>query len=311
MTFRTPLLAVTLAALALAGCEGTAGGPSGDADLTGISEADPFEQFAYNAGFQSAEQFLAQDSSFNFERFRDGFRAGLDGDSVEIAYALGLQYGLQFSQDTVLNIDSDIFLAGVREGLAREEARLTPEQAQRAQAAIEDSVQVRQLRSQAAANPMARQRLDQISQNAVRADSFLTAVSQRPGVQRAPSGLLYEVQEEGTGPSPTPGDRVAIRYEGRFANGEVFDQSGEEPTVLPIGGVVEGFREALLGMRVGGQRTIYLSPDLAYGLTGSPGPGGQGGIPPNSALVFDLELVDIVGQQQQPQGLPEGFLPGQ
>ncbi len=64
-------------------------------------------------------------------------------------------------------------------------------------------------------------------------------------------------------------------------------------------------------MRVGGQRTIYLSPDLAYGLTGSPGPGGQGGIPPNSALVFDLELVDIVGQQQQPQGLPEGFLPGQ
>lgn len=301
MTLRTPTLAVALAAVALAGCEGTAGGPSGDADLTNIAEASAFEQFAYNAGYESAAQFLAQDSSFNFERFRDGFRAGIAGDSVEIAYALGLQYGFQFAQDTLLNVDPDLFLAGVRERLAGEDARITPEQFQRAQAVIEDSLQIRQLRAQAGTNPLARRQLDDVSRNAVRSDSFLTAVAGRPGVQRTESGLLYEVEEEGSGPSPSADDRVAVEYVGRFANGEVFDQSEEgQPAVFPVAAVVEGFREALLDMRVGGRRTIYLPPDLAYGLTGSPGPGGQGGIPPNTALVFDLTLVDIVSGQEQP-----------
>ncbi len=63
-----------------------------------------------------------------------------------------------------------------------------------------------------------------------------------------------------------------------------------------------GFAEALKGMRVGEQRTVYLPPNLAYGSQGAPGPGGQGGIPPNAALVFDLTLVEILGGQSMPQG---------
>ena len=310
MTLRLPLFALALAAVAFAGCEGTAGGPSGDADLSGIAEADPFEQIAYNAGYQSGEQFLAQDSSFSFERFRDGLRAGLDGDSTEIAYALGLQYGLQLRQDSIANLDPNIFLTGVREGLAGDSARISEDQLQRIQASVEDSIQIRQLRSRAQTDPQAQQRLRDISQNATRADSFLTAVRGREGVQATASGVLYTVDTPGDGPSPSLGDQVAINYVGQFANGEVFDQSEEgQPAVLPVRAVVPGFQEALLDMKVGETRTVYLPPDQAYGLTGSPGPGGQGGIPPNAALQFTITLVDIV--QNQSQGLPQGFLPGQ
>lgn len=304
MTLRLPLLTALLAAVALAGCEGTAGGPTGDADLEGIADADVFEQFAYTAGFQTGEQFVGQDSTFSFDRFRDGLRAGLSGDSAEIAYAVGLQYGLQLRQDTLLGVDPNVFLAGVREALQGGESRLTEEQAQRVQTAIEDSLQLRQLRTQASTNPQARQRLDAIAQNAAVADTFLTNAARRPGTRRTATGVVFEVSEVGDGPSPTANDRVAVEYVGRLPNGEVFDQSeAGQPAVFSVGGVVPGFREALLDMRVGGQRTVYIPPDQAYGLAG------QGSIPPNSALVFDLTLVEVL--PSAPQGLPPGLFQGQ
>ncbi len=310
MTLRLPLFALALAAVVMSGCEGTAGGPAGDADLAGIAEADPFDQIAYNAGYQSGEQFLAQDSSFSFERFRDGLRAGLDGDSAEIGYALGLQYGLQLRQDTVANLDPDIFLAGVREGLAGEEARISEDQLQRIQASVEDSIRIRQIRGQARTNPQAQEQLRLISRNATSADSFLTAVRSRDGVEETATGVLYTVDAPGSGATPSLTDRVAINYVGQFPNGQVFDQSGDEPAVLPVRAVVPGFQEALLDMQVGETRTVYLPPSQAYGLAGSPGPGGQGGIPPNSALQFTITLVEILPGQPQ-GGAPQGFLPGQ
>ncbi len=309
MTLRLPLSLVALAALVMAGCEGSAGGPSGDTDLSDIANADPFEQIAYNAGYQSGQQFLSQDSSFSFERFRDGLRAGLNGDSAEIGYALGLQYGLQLRQDTIANLDPDVFLAGVREGLAGDSVRISEDQLGRIQSAVEDSIQIRQIRNRAKTDPQAQQRLRDIARNAASADSFLTAARSGDGIQETNTGVLYTVDEAGSGASPSLTDRVAINYVGRFSNGEIFDQSGDEPAVLPVRAVVPGFQEALLDMKVGETRTIYLPPSQAYGLTGSPGPGGQGGIPPNAALEFTITLVDI--QQGRPQGAPQGFLPGQ
>jgi FKBP-type peptidyl-prolyl cis-trans isomerase len=302
MTPRLPLLALALAVPLVAGCQDTAG-PSGDADLEGIADADVFEQFAYTAGFQTGAQFVGQDSSFSFERFRDGLRVGLAGDSAEIAYAVGLQYGLQLRQDTLLNVDPDVFLAGVREALQGGESRLTDEQSQRIQTVIEDSLQLRQLRSQAATNPQAQERLQAIARNAAIADTFLTSAAGRPGARRTASGVVFEVESVGEGPSPTPGDRVAVEYIGRLPNGEVFDQSEGEPAVLSVAGVVPGFREALLDMRVGGQRTVTIPPDQAYGLAG------QGPIPPNSALVFEITLVEVL--PAAPQGLPPGLFQGQ
>lgn len=307
MTLRLPLLGAFFGALVLVGCQGAAG-PKGDADLSGLTgdDADPFDQLAYDAGFQSGQQMRMQDSTFDFDRFREGFLAGLEGDSAEIAYAYGLRAGLSLRADTLANIDANVFLTGIREGFGDEESRLDEAVLNTARMVVEDSLQLRQLRAEAARNPQAAQRLQAMSRNAAQADSFLAAVRARDGVQATPSGILYTITEPGTGPSPTANDQVSIRYEGRFVNGEPFDASGDEPATLPVGAVVPGFRESLLDMKVGESRTVYLPPDLAYGLTGSPGPGGQGGIPPNAALEFDITLVEIVQGGAQPQ-LPPGF----
>ena len=99
----------------------------------------------------------------------------------------------------------------------------------------------------------------------------------------------------GDGPRPEPTSRVAVRYTGRFADGTVFDASPEGETAeFSVGNVVPGFREALLAMQPGETRTVWLPPSLAYGERGAPGPGGQGGIPPNAALEFDLTLVSVL-----------------
>ena len=307
MTFRLPLLVAALAGVTASGCQG--GGGSGTADLDGIEEAGPFDQVAYNVGFQTGQQFLTQDSSFSFDRFRDGFQRGVDGDSTELAYAVGVQYGLQVRQDTLGAIDRDLFLAGIRSALAGEEGRVTPEQFQAAQAVVEDSLEVRRLRSQAARDPLAQQRLTSIRENQAQADAFLASVRGRQGVRELGDGVLYTVTTPGSGASPSLGDQVAVRYEGKFADGEVFDASGDEPAVFAVGQVVPGFRDALLDMKPGETRTVYLPPDQAYGIMGQPGPGGQGGIPPNSALQFEVTLVEVLGAAQ-PQ-LPPGAFPPQ
>lgn len=292
MTFRLPLLA--LAALVLvAGCDDSAEGGESAADASAIAEGDAFEQTAFNVGFQTAQQFLGQDSSFNYDRFVDGFRRGTAGDSVEIAYAIGLQYGLQFRQDTSNTLDRGLFLAGVQAALAGEESPLTPEQVRAAQSAVEDSVQLRQLRAAAPTNPQARARLDLIRANQTQADSFLTAARGTEGVQELGNGVLYRVDEPGDGASPQLGQRVTVRYRGTLPNGQVFDQTQEEPATFLVDNVVPGFQAALLDMQVGETRTVFIPPSQGYGLGGSQGPGGQGGIPPNAALQFEITLLDV------------------
>ena len=303
MTFRLLLPAVAL--LAFAGCNGSSS--AGTANLDGIADADAFQQVSYNVGYQSAQQFLQQDSSFSFARFVDGFNAGLAGDSVEIAYALGLQYGLQVGQDTLGTIDRELFLSGVRSGLNGDSLRLSPEQFQAAQAVVEDSVSIRQIRARAKTDDAAARTLTQIQANAVSADSFMTAVRARQGVRELGDGVLYTVQTEGEGASPTENDRVAIRYRGTFINGQEFDASGEEPAVLSVNQVVPGFAAALKDMKPGETRTVYIPPSQAYGLMGQPGPGGEGGVPPNSVLQFELTLVEIL-DMTPPAGT---FGPGQ
>ena len=308
MTTRSPLLALALTAALLAGCN--AGGDAGDADLTGIADGGPFEKVAYNVGYQSGLQFLGQDSSFNYDRFKEGFDRGLAGDSTEIAYALGLQYGLQIRQDTLGALDRNLFLTGLRSALAGDSLLVTAEAAREAQAIVEDSLEVRRLKAQARTNPQAQQQLDLIETNAASSERFLAEVAGRDGVRRLGEGVLYTVDAPGEGASPGPGDRVSVLYKGMFADGTVFDESGDEPATFAVGQVVPGFRDALLDMVEGETRTVYIPADQAYGLLGSPGPGGQGGIPPNSALQFEMTLVEVLDQAPRPQGgqgLPPGF----
>lgn len=112
------------------------------------------------------------------------------------------------------------------------------------------------------------------------------------GSQKTASGLRYIVKKPGTGAHPKNGQTVFVHYEGRFADGTVFDSSYRRGTPIdfPVGtgSVIKGWDEALLGMKVGEQRTLIIPPALAYGERGYPG-----AIPPNSWLIFEVELVKI------------------
>lgn len=113
-------------------------------------------------------------------------------------------------------------------------------------------------------------------------------------VEARESGLRVQVLEEGTGPAAEPGDTLVVHYTGCLTDGTPFDSSREreEPfrLVLGQGQVIPGWDEGLEGTRPGGERRLVIPPDMAYG------PEGAGDvIPPNATLLFDVELLEIVG----------------
>ena len=120
--------------------------------------------------------------------------------------------------------------------------------------------------------------------------AFLDANKSKPGVVALPSGLQYKVIKEGTGPKPSENDRVTVHYKGSLINGKVFDSSIErgEPATFGVSEVIAGWTEALQLMPVGSKWEIYMPSDLGYGDAGS-----GSAIEPGSALVFEVELLDI------------------
>ncbi len=122
-------------------------------------------------------------------------------------------------------------------------------------------------------------------------NAFLEQNKSREGIQTTPSGLQYEVIQEGNGPKPTAEDQVRVHYQGTLTDGTVFDSSIErgQPAVFGVNQVIPGWTEALQLMPVGSKWKIYIPSDLAYG------PRGAGAdIGPNSVLVFEVELLEIV-----------------
>lgn len=126
------------------------------------------------------------------------------------------------------------------------------------------------------------------------ADAFMAANAKKPGVHTLPSGLQYEVVHEGpgTGGRPQMGDEVKVNYEGKLAsNGQVFDSSYErgQPAAMPLKGLIPAWQEALPLMRPGDVWILYVPPKLGYGAEGA-----GDAIPPNSALIFKIELIDFL-----------------
>jgi len=112
-----------------------------------------------------------------------------------------------------------------------------------------------------------------------------------PDAIKTKSGLRYVVLREGDGDkSPKLGDKVTVHYQGTLLNGKVFDSSliRKEPATFRIGQVIEGWNEALVTMHKGEKRTLIIPPELGYGEYGYPGV-----IPPNSWLIFDVELLEF------------------
>jgi len=146
-------------------------------------------------------------------------------------------------------------------------------------------------------------------------DDFLTRNARAAGVMTTPSGLQYKVLQPGApgAAKPTDSDVALVNYEGKLLNGTTFDKS-QQPTPMPVTGVVPGFSEALKLMPKGAKYRVWIKPTLAYGAEA------KGPIPANSTLVFDIELIDFlpeaVVRQMQAQaqaqgagGMPRGAMP--
>lgn len=119
---------------------------------------------------------------------------------------------------------------------------------------------------------------------------FLEENKKKPGVVTLPSGLQYQILKEGNGPKPAATDKVTTHYHGTLIDGTVFDSSVErgQPATFPVNGVIQGWVEALQLMPVGSKWRLFIPSNLAYGEQGA---GKQ--ILPNSALIFDVELISI------------------
>ena len=135
------------------------------------------------------------------------------------------------------------------------------------------------------------------------------AAAGNAGMKATPSGLLYKELKAGTGPHPTDTDIALVQYEGKLADGTVFDKS-QQPTPLPVAGVVPGFAEGLKLMNRGAKYRFWIKPELGYGAEA------KGPIPANSTLQFDVELVDFLPEatvrqlQMQQQMMRGGGMPG-
>ena len=122
---------------------------------------------------------------------------------------------------------------------------------------------------------------------------FLAANKLRKGVVELPSGLQYEIIKQGTGQIPKATDTVKAHYAGSLINGQEFDNSYKrgQPLQIPVGGVIQGWVQALQLMPVGSKWKLFIPSDLGYGDRGA-----GGAIPGGSALIFDIELIEIVNK---------------
>lgn len=128
-------------------------------------------------------------------------------------------------------------------------------------------------------------------ENAAAGEKFLTDNKGKDGVKTTDSGLQYKVEKEGDGAQPKADDTVKVHYTGKLIDGTVFDSSVErgEPVTFKVQEVIPGWIEGLQLMKIGGKYTFYIPSKLGYGEFGA-GPS----IPPNSVLIFDVELLDII-----------------
>ena len=200
-------------------------------------------------------------------------------ESIEqrVSYGVGRQLGDQLRNNPFRDFDVTAVQAGLADALAGAASQVNDQELNEAFAVVSKKLQEEE---QAAAKV-----------KAAEGEEFLAKNAEREEVTVTESGLQYEIITDAEGDKPTAASTVRTHYHGTFINGDVFDSSVDrgQPAEFPVGGVIAGWTEALQLMSVGAKWRLYIPYNLAYGERGS-----QGAIPPYSALVFDVELLDIL-----------------
>ncbi len=138
------------------------------------------------------------------------------------------------------------------------------------------------------------------AKNKTEGDAFLAANKVKPGVKTTASGLQYQVLKEGTGPKPKATDKVKVHYTGTLTGGQKFDSSVDrgQPAEFVLNQVIPGWTEGVQLMSVGSKYKFVIPSNLAYGERAGP-------IPPNSTLVFDVELLEIMKADAAAAAMPK------
>ena len=237
-----------------------------------------------------------------------GSRSSIASKKDSLSYFFGTSIGNSMRRDS-LDMNADMIYAGVRDALKGDTAVLGDSGYTRLVAAFSQEMQMKAMARQEAEmkeqqqKAAAQQAKDSLEgpKNIAAAEAFMASNKAKPNVVTLPSGLQYEVMKEGTGPIPKASDRVQVLYRGTLIDGTPFDSSGVEPVMFGITEVVQGWQEALQKMKVGSKWRLFVPPALGYG----PRRAGEN-IPPNSVLVFEMELVGIVPPDAGGQSMPGG-----
>jgi len=199
----------------------------------------------------------------------------------KLSYALGLGIGQQLSQMGADDISAEDFAQAIKDVLKGNELKVSHREAQ---TIVQDYFQKQEQKLQA-------QRAKAGKAHKEAGEKYLAENAKKDGVITLPSGLQYQVLKEGNGKKPTAKDTVQCHYEGFLIDGTVFDSSIQrgEPATFPLQQVIAGWTEGLQLMQEGAKYRFFIPYRLGYG------EGGAGSsIPPFAALIFDVELIQVV-----------------
>ena len=204
----------------------------------------------------------------------DALGRALETDDDKTMYAIGYQTALGLQTFELDAAELELVIAGMREGHAGSEPR----------------VDLRTFVTRA--QEMARTRMEKAAGAELTASSaWLAEVASQKGAAKKDSGLIFVESQAGAGDSPGETSRVKVHYHGTFRDGRVFDSSVDrgEPAEFGLNQVIPCWTEALQLMKPGGKATLYCPAAIAYGERGRPG-----SIPPNAALKFEVELLEVL-----------------
>jgi FKBP-type peptidyl-prolyl cis-trans isomerase len=204
----------------------------------------------------------------------------LESDQDKISYAVGMNIG-KTVEALDFTLDLDILISGLSAAFQKKPGLMSDSEMGMVLNSLQQQIQERATAEQTA---KAEEKLE-------KGKEFLATNAKEEGVTTLESGLQYKVLKKGEGPTPSAEDTVKVHYRGTSIDGVEFDSSYKtgNPVEFPVGGVIAGWIEILQLMHVGDKLSVAIPPELAYGETGAPPV-----IEPNSVLLFELELLEIV-----------------
>ena len=285
---KVSILAAVAIATGLASCTAQAPKATLKTDVDSLSYAIGISQT--NGLKDYLSQRMEMDTAYIADFLKGVNDAANKTSKKDQAYLLGLQIGSQmagpqaikgmnhqlFADDSTMTVNKSDILAGVFAGVLNKDMKITPEEAQVLIQKMMESVKGKAAEKKYADNKAA-------------GEKFLAENKTKEGVKTTASGLQYKVITEGKGEIPNDTCKVKVNYRGKLIDGTEFESTytRNEPFVTNVGGVIKGWTEALKMMPVGSKWELYIPQELAYGSRD------MGQIKPFSALVFEIELLDI------------------